>query len=204
MSLSEHIQPICLHSGSDYFDDAFYHHKKPNIAGWGYTSVEGEYYVICYVLLFLKPFKLFEDRLSWPALRTTSPIFRDFSRSRTPTLYHLVRPHRSGREPICLSNHRVTLGFCEHHGGNSECTYSTCDCIRISDRILSSFLLEAEIPIVDVDVCQGNYANYSTVKIDQTMLCAGKGGKDACQVRNVYDSLSSYLESTDQRQGLKA
>lgn len=43
-------------------------------------------------------------------------------------------------------------------------------------------LQEAAVDIVDNDKCIENYANQRSALIDERVVCAGKGGKDACQV----------------------
>ena len=50
------------------------------------------------------------------------------------------------------------------------------------NNVSSATLLWAQVPVVPEPLCRARYAVFRQVSIDQTKLCAGVGGPDACQV----------------------
>ena len=52
---------------------------------------------------------------------------------------------------------------------------------NFADGSLSARLQESDLPIVNNTECAQTYAHRKMARIDETVLCAGRGGKDSCQ-----------------------
>jgi hypothetical protein len=56
-----------------------------------------------------------------------------------------------------------------------------CWCLQYEDYYLPNSLYAVNLPYVPRSICQVAYASRAHL-IDETMICAGVGGRDSCQV----------------------
>jgi len=71
-----------------------------------------------------------------------------------------------------ILNIKYTFGF-----NNAICLYD-----YYLEGQLSNVLMETQVPVIDNAECKRAYYLSKKISVDDSILCAGSGGKDACHV----------------------